>query len=162
MKTKKDILYVSIQLILFVCFTFNGYHFIELEWLLLINRIGLIVAIIGVITILIAMLQLNKNLSPFPSPKEEGELISTGLYKLIRHPIYTGIILGALGYGVYKESIVKIVIGLLLYVLFQFKARYEESLLKHKFPNYEKYLLETERFFPNFGNLIGASFSDEK
>jgi protein-S-isoprenylcysteine O-methyltransferase Ste14 len=111
---------------------------------------SLLVAISGILIIVVAILQLNKNLTPFPSPKENGTLIQTGLYKFVRHPIYSGIILSSIGYGISRGSIWKIGIGMALWVLFFFKSKYEERLLSRHFEEYETYMKKTGRFFPFF------------
>ena len=142
----KDLLFVGTQIMLFAVYLIP----IEFHQLLiadLLKSIGLIVAIAGLGVIGLAIVQLNDNLTPFPTPKEKGVLDQTGLYKYIRHPIYTGIILFALGWGVFGESIWKISIGMLLWVLFYFKSSYEETLLMNKFEAYKAYRETTGRFF---------------
>lgn len=81
----------------------------------------------------LAILQLNKNLTPFPTPKEDGTLIQNGVYKFIRHPIYTGIILIAIGFGLFHQSLWEIFIGIVLWVLFYFKSSYEENYSQSTF-----------------------------
>lgn len=142
----KDILFVSIQLLLFV------FYFIPLFKKQFIangitNAFGIMLCLIGILFIVFAILQLNKNLTPFPTPKEEGILIKTGLYRSVRHPIYSGVIMAAIGYGLYKHSLWEITIGFILWILFYFKSRYEESMLIRQFPEYEEYRKKTPRFF---------------
>jgi protein-S-isoprenylcysteine O-methyltransferase Ste14 len=140
-------IYVSIQLILFVLYFIPlidyGFH------LPAFVKTGAVIAgIAGVLMIALAIIQLDKNITPFPAPVEGGSLIQTGLYRFIRHPIYSGIILAALGFGIASSSAWKTGIGIALWVLFYFKSRYEESLLLKKFPEYERYRNMTGRFFP--------------
>lgn len=143
----KDILFVSIQLLLFIVYIFPlaPYAF---QPNYLFKHAALVIAIAGLLMIALAILQLNKNLTPFPTPVESGSLIQTGLYKFIRHPIYSGIILIALGFGFYGGSIWKIIIGFALWILFYFKSVYEEILLTNQYPEYEAYRKNTNRFFP--------------
>jgi protein-S-isoprenylcysteine O-methyltransferase Ste14 len=115
---------------------------------LTIQKIGLTIAVFGGIIITLALLQLNKNLSPFPTPKECSSLLQNGLYKYSRHPIYSGIILLFLGYSLYQNSGYKLLISLLLVILFYFKSNYEEQRLEQKFPDYKHYRSKTGRFFP--------------
>lgn len=45
-----------------------------------------------------------------PYPKEDSELVTNGAYGIVRHPIYTtGIILGALGWSLWKGSLLMLV-----------------------------------------------------
>lgn len=143
----KDQILVSIQFLLFLVFTVN------IDWSLglyspRLKNCGLIVSIFGLIIILLSVLQLNKNLSPFPTPKNNAVLVQNGLFKLVRHPIYSGIILVVIGYSVYKDSLYKGIISMLLLILFHFKTKYEEQKLSEKFPNYQSYKKKTGKFFP--------------
>ena len=97
---------------------------------------------------ILAVLQLSTNLSPFPSPKNESYLVTSGVFKLSRHPIYTAIILGGLSYGVIQSSWFKVATACLLWLLFYFKSSYEEKLLSPKFPEYVDYKSKVGRFFP--------------
>ena len=148
MKLKtKDFFYVVIQFVLFAVYILdiNFLQFILPEFL---NMFSIIIAIIGGFIILIAMLQLNKNLSPFPSPKSNSQLIKKGLYKYIRHPIYTGILFLLFGYGIYMNSLFKIIIAFVLLLLFYFKTSYEEQRLIQKFTDYSEYKKTAGSFFP--------------
>jgi protein-S-isoprenylcysteine O-methyltransferase Ste14 len=115
---------------------------------LTIQKTGLVIAFFGGIIITLALLQLNKNLSPFPTPKDSASLLQNGLYKYMRHPIYTGIILLFSGYSVYQNSVYKLLISVFLVILFYLKSNYEEQRLEQKFPNYQRYKDKTGRFFP--------------
>ena len=142
-----DITFVLIQFVLFFLFILE---IPQLQFALpnFISIIGIIVTVVGSIIILIALLQLNKNLSPFPSPKSGSQLIQNGLYKYIRHPIYTGILMLLSGYSFYVTSGYKLLITLLLLILFIFKSRYEENRLALVFKSYSEYKKTTGRFLP--------------
>jgi protein-S-isoprenylcysteine O-methyltransferase Ste14 len=120
-----------------------------LEFFSWIKTIGLVLAIFGFIVVALALLQLNKNLSPFPTPKDSAILIQNGLYTWVRHPIYSGIIILFVGYGIYQDSFFKLVITMFVWVLFYFKTQYEELQLQRKFTEYRVYKSKVGRFFPN-------------
>ena len=145
-KNYKDYLFVSIQFILFFCFIFDFDWSMKLGFT--IQKIGNFIAVFGGVIIILALLQLNKNLSPFPTPKNNTTLLQNGLYKYMRHPIYTGIILLFTGYSLYQNSFYKLGISLLLVILFYFKSNYEEQRLEQKFPDYKLYKNKTGKFFP--------------
>jgi protein-S-isoprenylcysteine O-methyltransferase Ste14 len=144
----KDFFLVGIQLVLFVLYT------VPVEWSLeffsWFKTIGWIVASVGLLIVVIALLQLNSNLSPFPTPKDNAVLIQNGLYAWVRHPIYTGVLLLFLGYGIYLASLYKLLITFLLWLLFYFKTQYEEVQLQRKFFEYKNYKRKTGRFLPKF------------
>ena len=143
----KDSVFVILQFILFALYLL-GINFLPFKTSSLINLIAFIISIFGLLIVIISMLQLNKNLSPFPTPKLNSHLIKHGLYRYIRHPIYTGIMLLSFGFGIYTNSTHKLIISFLLIFLFYFKSKYEEERLLNKFSNYKEYVLTTGRFFP--------------
>lgn len=143
----KDFIFVGIQFILLTLFFIRIFD-ISIDSIVPIKTPGLIISIIGFLIILIAILQLNKNLTPFPTPIENGNLIQIGLYKYARHPIYSGIFLAALGMGLFNTSLWQISIASILLILFYFKSKYEETMLIEKYKDYETYKKTTNRFFP--------------
>lgn len=146
-KPNKDLLFVSFQVLLFIFyFTLPPFYSFELNRLL--RHLILIFALLGIGQSLLAIVQLNRNLSPFPTPLRDGELIKTGIFKFVRHPIYGGIILFTSGYAVSSQNVSKILIACILWCLFYFKSKYEESLLLKRYPDYENYRNKTARFFP--------------
>ncbi len=149
MVSKKDIIYVGIQLLLFILLLFRipAIDFAIDTWL---QYTGLVIAIAGLLIIIAAMVSLNKNISPFPSPRQQAVLITNGPFKYMRHPIYTGILMMTSGLGLYTENISRLLIFLLLLVLFMLKARYEETLLIKKFPAYMDYKKKAGMFLPKF------------
>lgn len=144
----KDRILVSIQLVLFIVYT------LPVDWSLAFfswfKIIGLVFSMIGLIILVVALLQLNKNLSPFPTPKDTAVLIQNGLYTWVRHPIYTGILVLFLGYGIFQASAFKLLITFLLWILFYYKTQYEEFQLLRKFPEYASFKKTRGRFFPKF------------
>ena len=145
----KDFLFVFIQFVLFLVYIID-LKIVSVSWLPFLDKTGLFILIMGILIVLVSLVQLNKNLSPFPTPKLNSKLIKTGLYKFMRHPIYTGILGIAFGYGFYIGSIFKLMIAILIFVLFYFKSKYEEKKLLGFFSEYEAYKKTTGRFLPKF------------
>lgn len=141
----KDYIFVGLQLILFIAYLVPvQLNILELpEWL---RYSGLVIFGLGMVLGLVALLQINTKLSPFPTPVSKGKLITSGAYRLSRHPIYTALIFSGLGYGLYQPALFKLLITLLLLILFYFKSQYEEQLLSEKFPGYTAYKKDTRRF----------------
>lgn len=106
------------------------------------------VAVIGVAAIAWGALALGHQITPHPAPPTEAALRTGGPYRLVRHPIYSGVL--ALGLGVAGASGSRWKWGafLLLLVVLTVKARYEESLLRRRFPEYDSYAARTPRFLP--------------
>ncbi|MDZ4717172.1 MAG: isoprenylcysteine carboxylmethyltransferase family protein [Roseiflexaceae bacterium] len=101
--------------------------------------IGLIIGLAGGAIGLAGIRGLGQNLTPFPKPKEDATLIQSGIYSVVRHPIYAGLFLAALGFGLARRSIPSLVLSVLLGIFFDQKARREERWLIAKFPEYQSY-----------------------
>ena len=143
----KDIAYVGIQFLLFLAYLYDA-PFLHFTLPSSVKDIFLGVSLIGIAIVLLSMMQLNIHLSPFPSPKKGSKLVQNGLYKFVRHPIYSGILVALFGYGVYTTSSYRLIISLALLVLFYYKSKYEEMRLQRNFSDYKSYQKTTGRFFP--------------
>ena len=144
----------SYELILvFLQFFFIFFHFFQLELLpnkqiIQINNIsyflGILLIIISSIFILIAIKDLGRNLSPFPKPKANSNLVTTGIYRFMRHPMYYSLIFISLGVFLTKLSIYHLCLTITLALLIKFKIILEEQYLKNKFKNYFLYKNEVK------------------
>ncbi len=88
-------------------------------------------------------------LSVFPEPRSDGKLLKTGPYRILRHPMYTAVLLvcGSLAFDRLDEA------GFAVYALLVFnqlmKLRFEEKLLlKHYGEGYATYMEETYAILP--------------
>ena len=97
---------------------------------------GLIFIIIGSIIILFAIKDLGSNLSPLPRPIANGNLITSGVYRFTRHPMYYSLILISLGVFTIKLSFYYLFLTISLTLLIKFKIILEEQYLNNKFKNY--------------------------
>ena len=91
---------------------------------------------------------LGGNLSVFPRPKGGAALVDQGIYALIRHPIYAGQILIAVGVSLARLSLPGLALSVALAVFLDLKARREEALLAARYPGYAEYARRTSRFIP--------------
>ncbi|UZO80392.1 DUF1295 domain-containing protein [Aquimarina sp. ERC-38] len=144
---KKDKLLVGLQALLFILFLlpFTWYVF-EVGYNVML--FCYLAKVVGFLIIIISIFQLRKQLSPFPSPREKGKLITSGIFKYIRHPIYSGILMLFFGSAIYQGSFYKVLISVLLLILFYYKSNYEEQLLANYFKEYGAYQKTTGRFLP--------------
>jgi protein-S-isoprenylcysteine O-methyltransferase Ste14 len=99
---------------------------------------GSLIAVAGVLVIVSASRALGSSLTPFPRPAERGELVETGPYGVVRHPIYSGGILFVAGISL-ALSWWALVGTAVLVVVWALKARVEERLLEAKHPAYADY-----------------------
>jgi len=142
------IILVLIQVILIVSLVFIPSYRPLLKENLLLNSIGLILIIVGLIIATISSHQLGSSLTATPVPKNLSTLNTQGIYRYIRHPIYSSIILAALGVVLIRPYLSSLFIYILLIVFFNFKSRFEEKLLSQKFKSYAPYKMHSGRFLP--------------
>ena len=91
---------------------------------------------------------LGRNWSADVVVKEDHALIRTGPYRLLRHPIYTGILLAFLGMAVTIGEWRTLLAFVLAVVSFGRKSLVEEDRMGETFPEYEQYRRETAAIIP--------------
>jgi len=80
--------------------------------------------------------------------KDEPELVTTGPYRYVRHPIYTGILLGVLGTAL-ATNLYWLIVLLAMGVYFLYSARVEERIMAEAFPtDYLGYRAHTKMLVP--------------
>ena len=100
---------------------------------------GYTIAAAGAIIGVVSMLRLGRQLVPQPTPVQGGELIESGIYGVVRHPIYLAVLLLIAGVVVRSLSLAGLAVLLVAIVFFDRKSAYEETLLTHAYPEYEDY-----------------------
>ncbi|HEU0244579.1 MAG TPA: isoprenylcysteine carboxylmethyltransferase family protein [Candidatus Limnocylindrales bacterium] len=92
--------------------------------------------------------ELREAFTPVPRPRDGASLVETGAYALVRHPIYGGIVLVALGWGLFAASPISIGLSLVLLAFFRLKSAREEAWLVEAYPGYDAYRARTKRMIP--------------
>ena len=141
-KDFNEIILVILQFIIIIL------HFIKFEFLpnieiMQVNSIfsfvGFLIIIIASIIMLKAVKELGSNLSPFPKPLANGNLITSGIYSFIRHPMYYSLILISFGFFFIKLSFYYLFLTISLALVIKLKIILEEQYLKNKFKSYFLY-----------------------
>jgi protein-S-isoprenylcysteine O-methyltransferase Ste14 len=145
--------WVVAQFVLFAILAIAGLrdlvgHASVTPWGPAVSVIGLVAIVIGGGVAGRGIWDLRSSLSPFPRPIAGGPLVESGAYRLIRHPIYSGLVLGAIGWGLVTGSILAIGAAGLLFLLFAAKSRREEVWLVAIHPEYGAYQRRTKRLIP--------------
>lgn len=102
----------------------------------------------GVAMIGAAFRHLGPNLTPLPKPKEDSQLVREGLYAIVRHPIYCGLILFAYGVALLTGSTSRLAVATALLAWLNAKANREEAWLLERYPDYAAYRREVPKLLP--------------
>jgi protein-S-isoprenylcysteine O-methyltransferase Ste14 len=104
--------------------------------------------VLGLVIMVLGGTTLGRGLSATPLPNAHAQLRTGGLYRFVRHPIYSGLLLAAAAITVASGSVFRLVVFVLLAVLISVKARWEETRLVARFEGYGAYAARTPRFVP--------------
>jgi protein-S-isoprenylcysteine O-methyltransferase Ste14 len=124
-------------------FKIESIQLIYLTWIL-----ASILGLGGLILIVKGLIDLGKNLTPLPYPIEDGKLVQTGIYRIVRHPLYSGGIFAALGWTIFQFSLSHLIATAILLIFFDIKANREETWLSEKYPDYSEYRQRVKKLIP--------------
>ena len=118
----------------------------------ILQAVGFVLAVGGLTVIVLAVYEhnrVNRNLPNIsPDPNQEAQLIQSGVYTRVRHPIYTGVLMGASGVALFHGHPALIGITLVFWLFFTYKSMHEDRLLSSVYPAYKNYMKRTGRFLP--------------
>jgi protein-S-isoprenylcysteine O-methyltransferase Ste14 len=113
-----------------------------------LEGIGVAVFLLGLALAVWARVYLGRNWGMPMSQKDDPELVTTGPYSRVRHPIYSGIILAMIGTTI-AISVYWLVAVVLLGAYFLYSAVVEERLMTRLFPDsYPQYKQSTKMLIP--------------
>jgi len=94
------------------------------------------------------LVDLGASLTPLPYPREDGELVQTGVYALVRHCLYSGLVLGTAGLSVAWGSLSHGAVAAVLFAVLNAKASQEETWLLERYPAYADYRQRVKKLIP--------------
>lgn len=103
-----------------------------------LRYLGVLVVSAGVVLAVYAVLGLGSSLTALPAPVASGTLRTTGVYAVVRHPIYSALLLIVLGWSLMSSPWVLLVLVLLAIEL-DLKRRVEEDFLERTYEEYVAY-----------------------
>ena len=118
------------------------------EWVYFTWIIAAILGLGAALLLLKGLLDLGQQLTPLPYPKDEGQLVQSGVYSLVRHPLYSGVILLALSWAIFQLSLSHFLGAIALFIFFDVKARREENWLTEKYADYADYRQRVKKLIP--------------
>jgi protein-S-isoprenylcysteine O-methyltransferase Ste14 len=117
-------------------------------WALIASVAGVALMLAGAALAAAAMLRLGGNLSALPYPKDGAPLVETGPYRIVRNPIYSGLIMAAFGWGLFVHGWLTLLYAAVLFAFFDVKSRVEERWLWGRFPGYAEYAKRVRKLVP--------------
>lgn len=116
-----------------------------------LSLLGLVLAAVGVAFAIWARWHLGANWSAVVSIREEHDLIRTGPYRAVRHPIYTGLLLAIMGTALIVGEFRALMAVAIALASFYLKARKEDAWLAREFgETFEGHAKRTGMFLPRF------------
>jgi len=113
-----------------------------------LQGIGLAIFVLGLALAVWARVYLGRNWGMPMSEKADPELVTTGPYSVIRHPIYSGIILAMIGTTI-AVSLYWLIAAALIGAYFLYSAIMEERYMGERFPEaYPRYKKSTKMLIP--------------
>lgn len=130
-----------------------------LPWGSLWNRgvgtivLGLVLVALGAGIALAAGAGLGRTLTPSPIPRDDGVLVTRGVYAIVRHPIYSSLLILGVGLVVIGASALHVLAWVALLSVFMLKSRLEERMLAGRYSAYRAYAARVGRLVPGLGRI---------
>jgi protein-S-isoprenylcysteine O-methyltransferase Ste14 len=111
--------------------------------------LGMALMPLGAALSLGGLVRLGSNLTPLPYPRDCSNLVESGPYAIVRHPIYSGLILGSFGLAFWVHGWLTLGYAAILFAFFDIKSRLEERWLAEKFGEpYLEYRRRVHKLIP--------------
>lgn len=115
----------------------------------LVDVLGPLLLVAGFTLMVLGQQGLGNYLSPLPAPRSEHDLVTTGVYGYVRHPMYGGLILAGLGLAATTHDEGRLLLVALLWWTLEQKVVFEERKLIERYPTqYEDYKRKTKKLIP--------------
>jgi len=142
---------LQVVLMLLVFFgprTLGGHPTWPFPWRRACPILGAVLMVTGGALLGTGIVRLRRSLTPLPYPRDGAELIQTGPYALVRHPMYAGGLVLALGWALLVHSWLTLAYVAVFFVFADIKSRREEHWLTEKFPAYAAYRKRVRKLIP--------------
>jgi protein-S-isoprenylcysteine O-methyltransferase Ste14 len=116
----------------------------------LVRTLGIALILIGVVLLLWGSVELKRGqaFSILPKPIGGGDLVETGPYRFVRNPIYSALVIGALGMAIARFDGWTLASAVVLFAVLDLKRRREEVWLSDRYPGYAAYRRRTKAMVP--------------
>ncbi|ACD89554.1 conserved hypothetical protein [Chlorobium limicola DSM 245] len=92
--------------------------------------------------------RIKEFLTPLPYPVDHNRLVTTGVYGMVRHPLYSSQLFAAFGWSIFSISLSHLLLLVVAFLFFSYKASKEERWLTQRHPEYADYAKKVRKFIP--------------
>ena len=117
-------------------------------WTALARGAAGVLLVAGSLLCLGGALKLGANLTPLPYPTDRAALVETGAYRVVRHPMYCGVLALTLSWALWRRGWLTLAYAGLAFAFLNLKSRREERWLCARFPAYADYQRRVRRLIP--------------
>jgi protein-S-isoprenylcysteine O-methyltransferase Ste14 len=129
---------------------FTGHNLTSLKLPIFFRYLGIVMFLSGLIIRRISILRLKRQFSIYVAIQENHQLITTGIYSKIRHPIYLGAVFSLIGFVLVFPTLLGFLFVVIYSMLLTHRMAQEERLmLKHFGSVYEEYVSKSYRLIPH-------------
>ena len=111
-------------------------------WALLVSFAGFLLGLWAIVTMKL------DNISVRPDVKQNARLVTGGPYKVIRHPMYSAVLLAFSPFVIDQPSTLLLIVLITLLITLLIKMNYEEKLLRNYFEEYSIYSKHSWKLIP--------------
>lgn len=112
------------------------------------SGVAALMGLVAVVFIGKGLLDLGQSLTPLPYPREDGQLVTSGIYSVVRHPLYSGLCLAMGAWVLATLSWPHLLWGAIVVAILLRKAHLEEQWLERKYPEYPDYRRQVKQLIP--------------
>ena len=127
-----------------------GWHYGRPDGAAWISIAGGVIMTTSLLPAILGLRDLGTNLSPWPQPHATNELVTHGIYRRLRHPLYLSLMLFAAGWAIWRQSWPSLLATAILIFILRRKAAHEERLLGRRHACYSAYAQTTGCFWPRW------------
>ncbi|MCF7861524.1 isoprenylcysteine carboxylmethyltransferase family protein [Candidatus Woesearchaeota archaeon] len=151
-KEKKSIVETG-TMILFFLFFYSLIRFrvgsLAIPNYMILTIIGLTMVTVGCVLNIIGRFNLGKNWANQIKIYKQQKLVTKGMYRFVRHPLYSSLVLMFYGASIAYLNYAAFLANTFIFIPFMYyRANQEEKLLKDRFKEYEEYSKKVGMFFP--------------
>jgi len=137
----------TLLLVIFISAFFESNHF-KRPTPEVITIISIVLLITGVISTLFTLIAFNQYMTPNPVPLDNAQLRTSGIYSVVRHPMYLSVLILLIGGTLYLHAYFTLLLDIIAMLFLVYKINFEEKMLLEKFPEYKLYQSETKKLLP--------------